>query len=40
MVSSNKSINVSKRNSRESEVLNIDKIHSMVEYACEDISGV
>ena len=26
MVSSNKSINVSKRNSRESEVLNIDKI--------------
>ena len=33
-------INVKKRNGRGSESLNIDKIHEMVEYACEDISGV
>ena len=29
-----------KRNGRGYEPLNIDKIHEMVEYACEDISGV
>ena len=34
------SINVNKRNGRKSEPLNIDKIHEMVEYACEDITGV
>ena len=33
-------INVKKRNGRGNEPLNIDKIHEMVEYACEDISGV
>ena len=33
-------INVTKRNGRGSEPLNIDKIHEMVEYACEDIKGV
>jgi ribonucleoside-diphosphate reductase alpha chain len=33
-------INVTKRNGRGNEPLNIDKIHEMVEYACEDISGV
>ena len=33
-------INVEKRNGRGSEPLNIDKIHEMVEYACEDIKGV
>ena len=33
-------INVKKRNGRGTEPLNIDKIHEMVEYACEDISGV
>ena len=33
-------INVKKRNGRGSEPLNIEKIHEMVEYACEDISGV
>ena len=33
-------INVIKRNGRGQEPLNIDKIHDMVEYACEDISGV
>ena len=33
-------INVKKRNGRGIEPLNIDKIHEMVEYACEDISGV
>ena len=34
------SIEVKKRNGRGTEILNIDKIHEMVEYACEDISGV
>ena len=29
-----------KRNGRGTEPLNIEKIHEMVEYACEDISGV
>ena len=33
-------INVEKRNGRGSEPLNIDKIHEMVEYACEDIKAV
>ena len=33
-------INVQKRNGRGSEPLNIDKIHEMVEYACDDITGV
>ena len=33
-------INVVKRNGRGKEPLNIEKIHEMVEYACEDISGV
>ena len=33
-------INVKKRNGRGSEPLNIEKIHEMVEYACEDITGV
>jgi ribonucleoside-diphosphate reductase alpha chain len=31
---------VQKRNAREKEPLNIEKIHQMVEFACEDISGV
>jgi ribonucleoside-diphosphate reductase alpha chain len=31
---------VQKRNYREKEPLNIEKIHQMVEFACEDISGV
>jgi ribonucleoside-diphosphate reductase alpha chain len=31
---------VQKRNSREKEPLNIEKIHQMVEFACEDITGV
>jgi len=31
---------VVKRNSREKETLNIEKIHQMVEFACEDITGV
>ena len=35
-----KEILVKKRNGRGSEPLNIDKIHEMVEYACEDIAGV
>ena len=35
-----KQINVIKRNGRGQEPLNIDKIHDMVEYACEDIKGV
>ncbi len=35
-----KEIFVIKRNGRGREPLNIDKIHDMVEYACEDISGV
>ena len=33
-------LNVKKRNGRGSEPLNIEKIHEMVEYACEDITGV
>ena len=33
-------INVKKRNGRGTEPLSIEKIHEMVEYACEDISGV
>ena len=33
-------ISVVKRNGRGKEPLNIEKIHEMVEYACEDISGV
>ena len=36
----NKTLQVKKRNGRGLEALNIDKIHEMVEYACEDISGV
>ena len=36
----NESILVKKRNGRGNEPLNIDKIHDMMEYACEDISGV
>ena len=35
-----KEILVKKRNGRGSEPLNIEKIHEMVEYACEDINGV
>ena len=31
-------INVVKRNGRGKEPLNIEKIHEMVEYACEDVS--
>ena len=33
-------ISVNKRNGRGKELLNIEKIHEMVEYACEDITGV
>ena len=33
-------INVKKRNGRGNETLNIQKIHDMMEYACEDITGV
>ena len=33
-------LNVKKRNGRGNEPLNIEKIHEMVEYACEDITGV
>jgi len=33
-------INVVKRKGRGKEPLNIEKIHEMVEYATEDISGV
>ena len=33
-------LNVVKRGGRGKEPLNIEKIHEMVEYACEDISGV
>jgi len=40
MVTGNESINVKKRNGRGDEKLDIDKIHSMVEYAVEDIKGV
>ena len=35
-----KEILVTKRNGRGNEPLNIEKIHEMVEYACEDINGV
>ena len=35
-----KKIFVIKRNGRGREELNVDKIHDMVEYACEDIKGV
>ena len=40
MVNNKDIINVIKRNSRGKEILNIDKIHDMVEYACEDVKGV
>jgi len=40
MVSNNESISVKKRNGRGLEKLDIEKIHAMVEYACEDIAGV
>ena len=33
-------LNVKKRNGRGNEPLNIQKIHDMMEYACEDITGV
>ena len=33
-------INVKKRNGRGTEPLNLEKIHSMVGYACKDLSGV
>ncbi len=36
----NKELFVIKRNGRGREPLNIDKIHEMVEFACEDISNV
>ena len=36
----NENINVVKRNGRGKEPLNIEKIHQMVEYACEDITQV
>ena len=35
-----KTLEVQKRNGRGKEPLNIEKIHEMVEYACEDIAGV
>ena len=40
MVTGNESISVKKRNNRGTEPLNIEKIHEMVEYACEDITNV
>ena len=40
MVNNQEVINVKKRNGRGTEPLNIDKIHEMVEYACEDVRGV
>ena len=40
MAPTNESIFVRKRNGRGTEPLNIEKIHEMVEYACEDITGV
>ena len=40
MVMGNESINVKKRKDRGTEPLNIEKIHEMVEYACEDITNV
>jgi len=36
----NEAIQVNKRNGRGKEPLNIDKIHEMVEFACEDVAGV
>jgi ribonucleoside-diphosphate reductase alpha chain len=36
----NNEINVLKRNGRGKEPLNIDKIHSMVGYATQEITGV
>jgi ribonucleoside-diphosphate reductase alpha chain len=33
-------INVKKRNGRGTEPLNLEKIHSMVGYACKDLAGV
>ena len=36
----NENISVVKRNGRGKESLNIEKIHQMVEYACEDITQV
>src|SRR5210317_1243656 len=36
----NSELSVVKRGSRGKEPLNIEKIHEMVEYACEDIAGV
>ena len=40
MVNNQEVINVKKRNGRGTEPLNIDKIHEMVEYACEDVRVV
>ena len=40
MVVAQESITVKKRNGRGLEILNIEKIHEMVEYACVDITGV
>ena len=40
MVAGQESISVKKRNGRGLEKLDIDKIHSMVEFATEDITGV
>ena len=40
MVNNKDIINVVKRNGRGKETLDIDKIHDMVEYACEDVKGV
>ena len=36
----NEQLKVKKRNGRGLEPLNIEKIHEMVEYACEDITQV
>ena len=36
----NQTIESEKEKWQRSEPLNIDKIHEMVEYACEDITGV
>jgi len=40
MAPQDQTINVVKRGERGKEPLNIEKIHEMVEYACEDVSGV
>ena len=40
MAPQEQNINVVKRGERGKEPLNIEKIHEMVEYACEDIAGV